>query len=217
MLEMDLGGLSSLESIGCCSEWYYAIGGTLGDLYEAQELFESGRGFEENRLCFAHYPDGSVYEPVKCGKGVAIGCPVFDSGAIFFLSIDFNSGKIGIHRFDCVTHAVSLAVEVPLSEVKDCYNLMLHVSPVTLSRQPNDGTFELIWPERKTYCIGFRESFFHRVGDLMYFSRWSEDPDYRIETVVRSVSTGEIVECLSGDVQVMPNGDLWHLKSALKT
>ena len=215
--EIDLGGLSHLEPIRCCNaEWYYAIGGTFGDLYEAQELFESGKGFgglsQANRLCLAHYPDGAVFEPLKCNDGVAFGCPVFDDNAIFFPEVDFSLGKIGVHRFDCVLHIVSLLAEIPLSDVKDCYNLMLHVGPVTLSRQPNDGTFEIIWPERKTYRIDSRESFFYRDGDLLYFSRWFEDPDYRVETIVRSVSSGEVVNRFCGDVEIMPNGDLWHLK-----
>ncbi len=217
--EIDLGGLQHLEPIGCCGlQWYYAMDGTFGDLFEAQELFESGNGsgggFEGNRLCLAHYPDGAVFEPLKSKNGVAIGCPVFDDGAIFFPTVDFNSRKINVRRFDCVSHIASSVAEIPLSDVKDCYNLMLHVSPVTLSRQPNDGTFEVVWPDRKTYRIDSRESFFHRNGDLMFFSRWFEDPDYRVETIVRSASSGEIVKCLSGDVEIMPDGELWHLKSS---
>lgn len=37
---------------------------TSGDLYEAEEVFLSGKCFEPNRLVFVHYPDGEVFEPI---------------------------------------------------------------------------------------------------------------------------------------------------------
>ena len=84
--------------------------------------------------------------------------------------------------------------------------------PLTLSRQPNDGTFDLVWPERKTIEISERESFFCREGNRLFFSRWYEDPDYREELVIRDTGTGEILETRPGDIQIMPNGEVWYMK-----
>ena len=64
--------------------------------------------------------------------------------------------------------------------------------------------------------MGDHESFFLRDGDKLYFSRWHEEgegEDYRYweETVVRNLE-GEITEILPGDVRIMPNGEMWHLR-----
>ena len=40
-----------------------------------------------------------------------------------------------------------------LSEVEDCYNLMLKIAPVMITRGGNDGYFEIIYPEKKIYNI----------------------------------------------------------------
>ena len=60
------------------------------------------------------------------------------------------------------------------------------------------------------------ESFFLREDDKLYFNKWHEyrdGADYRYweETVVRSPE-GDIIEILPGDVRIMPDGEMWHLK-----
>ena len=103
-------------------------------------------------------------------------------------------------------------VRLPLSAVKDCYNLILHPSPLSLTRQPNDGTFEIIWPEQIHFAISSRETLNFRDGDKLYFSIWYEDPDYREETLVRSAQDGMILERFSGDIRIMPNSERWLIK-----
>jgi len=49
-------------------------------------------------------------------------------------------------------------------------------------------------------------------GNRLYFNRWFEDPFFREETVIRDKDSGQILEVLSGDVHIMPNGEMWHLK-----
>jgi hypothetical protein len=95
--------------------------------------------------------------------------------------------------------------------VKDCYNLRLHEHPLTLTRQANNGVLEVIWPVRKDILINKTESFFYREDNKLYFGAWYEDPDYREETIIRDVESGEVIEKLPGDVTVMPDGQLWHL------
>ena len=107
---------------------------------------------------------------------------------------------------------VQEVVRLPLSAVKDCYNLMLHTSPLSLTRQPNDGTFEIIWPEHVRFAINDREALNFRDGDKLYFNVWYEDPDYREETVVRSLHGGTILERIPGDIRIMPNGERWLIK-----
>ena len=101
---------------------------------------------------------------------------------------------------------------LPLSTVKNCYNLLLHTSPLSLTRQPNDGTFEIAWPEQVSFAINDREALSFRDGDKLYFNIWYEDPDYREETLVRSLQDGMILEKLPGDISIMPNGERWLIK-----
>lgn len=51
-----------------------------------------------------------------------------------------------------------------------------------------------------------------RDRDKLYFNIWYEDPDYREETLVRSVQDGTILESLSDDVRIMSNGERWLIK-----
>jgi hypothetical protein len=102
--------------------------------------------------------------------------------------------------------------QLPLSAVKNCYNLILHTAPLSLTRQPGDGTFELIWPEQVQFDVGERENLNFRDGDRLYFTVWYEDPDYREETVVRSVLDGTVMDRFAGDIRVMPNGEKWILR-----
>ena len=212
MKNICLEGISYLQAFPEGSgEWYYAMDQPAGDLYEAEELAQAGRFIEGSRLYLIRYPEGEVICPLEKKAGTAFGTPVFYDGRISILTVDFIEGMIRIHHFDCRTRELDEAAALPLSSVKDCYNLMLHEHPLTLTRQPNDGTFELIWPEKKTIKLEPTESFFYREDDRLFFNTWYEDPDYREETIIRSAKTGEILERMPGDVHIMPNGDLWHL------
>ena len=109
--------------------------------------------------------------------------------------------------------AVRLAASLPLGCITDCYNQQLCASPLTLTRQKAaTNEFEIVWPERVSFRMEDRESFFLRDGDSLFFNKWYEDgPKYWEETVVRSLS-GQVLEVLPGDVRRMPGGELWHVK-----
>lgn len=196
-------------------EWYYGISYEHGDLYEAEEVFKAGQDVEGRNLCLIHYPDGEVYRPVPKQSGIYPAEPVYLDGSIYILSVDFLRNLIQIMRFDCDSHAIDVVEELPLSSVKDCYNLHLDTAPLTLTRQcVGSNEFEIIWPERIQLEMGDHDSFFLRDGDKLYFSRWHEDEDgsnYYEETVVRNLQ-GEITEVLPGDMRIMPNGEMWHIK-----
>ena len=209
MVTIDLHGMTNMELVrGGTDEWYWSTDYIHGDLYEAEELFRMGHPVQSNRLYLIHYPDGTVYEPVPAVVGQYLGYPVYDNGAVTLLVVNFPEGTIRILRF--LPGKLLEVAQLPLSAVKDCYNLMLHTEPLTLARH-SDNMFEIVWPERTAFSVGVRESFNFRNGDKLYFTEWFEDPDYREETVVRAMDGTEL-ERHSGDIHIMPNGDKWLLK-----
>lgn len=208
---LDLHGVTNMEPVrGGTSEWYWSTDCIHGDLYEAEELFRMGHPVQSNRLYLIHYPDGTVYEPVPAVAGQYLGDPIYDNDSVALLAVNFQEGTIRILRFRAgETQEVE---QLPLSAVKNCYNLMLHTSPLSLTRQPGDNTFELVWPETVRFAIGERETLNFRAADKLYFTVWHEDPDYWEETVVRSVLDGKILDRFPGDIRIMPNGEKWLVR-----
>ncbi len=216
MKTIDTHGITYIEPVpDGTSEWYYGISYEHGDLYEAEEVFQAGEPVRGNSLCLIHYPDGEVFWPVPKEAGTYTEKPVFLEGRIYLLNVDFRYASIRIFCFDCRSHEVALFQELSLSSVKNCYNLQLHTAPLSLTRQGEEDVFEIIWPEQVHFPMGQHESFFLRDGKKLYFSKWYEEgdgADYRYweETVIRDLG-GSLLETLPGDVQVMPNGEVWHL------
>ena len=155
-------------------------------------------------------PDGAVYEPVPAVAGQYLGCPVYDNGAVALLAGNFPEGIIRILRFQ--PGELSEVTQIPLSAVPNCYNLLLHTEPLTLTRTPGNVTFEIVWPEQIRFHIEERETLNFREGDKLYFTVWYEDPDYREETVVRSALDGSVLDRYLGDIRIMPNGEKWNIK-----
>ena len=211
MKTIDLQGMTNMELVrGGTDEWYWSTDYIHGDLYEAEELFRMGHPVQSNRLYLIHYPDGTVYEPVPPVAGQYLGYPVYDNGAVALLAVNFVEGVIRILRFQAgETQEIE---QLPLSAVKNCYNLILCANPLSLTRQPGDDTFELVWPEQIQFSIEERESLNFRDGDKLYFTVWHEDPDYREETVVRDLRNGTILDRFPGDIRIMPNGEKWLVR-----
>jgi len=211
MKTIDLHGITHMEPVrGGTDEWYWSTDYIHGDLYEAEELFRMGHPVQSNLLYLIHYPDGTVYEPIPAVAGQYLGYPVYDNGAVALLTVNFTEGTICILRFR--PGELSEVAQIPLSAVKDCYNLILHTDPLTLTRSPKDGTFEIVWPEQIRFPIEERETLNFRDGDKIYFTIWYEDPDYREETVVRSLQDGTVLDRYPGDIRIMPNGEKWNIK-----
>ena len=211
MKTIDLHGITNMELVrGGTDEWYWSTDYIHGDLYEAEELFRMGHPVQSNRLYLIHYPDGTVYEPVPAVVGQYLGYPVYDKGVVVLLAVNFPEGIIRILRFE--RGETKVVEQIPLSAVRNCYNLMLHTSPLSLTRQPGDNTFELVWPEQVRFTIEGRESLNFRDGDKLYFTVWHEDPNYHEETIVRSLRDGTILDRFLGDIRIMPNGEKWLLK-----
>ena len=202
------GGIAYLEPLTGSPVWYWGTDHTHGDLYEAEELYLDGHPIRQNRLILVQRETGAVIEPVRAKPGQYFGAPVFADGCPVLLLADFPAGEIRVLQID--DGAVTPLVTLPRDIVKDCYNLMLHLTPLCLTRQTGD-TFEIVWPERVTFSIPPQETFCFRDGGRLVFERWYEDPDYRTEVVVRDLA-GEILEQRPGAAQQMPDGQRWILE-----
>lgn len=210
MERIDTQGITYIEPLEGSSEWYWGMDYTSGDLYEAEELFRDGHPVNQNKLVLIHYPDGRVVQPVMAGCGQYLGRPVCYEGKIILLRADFLAGKIEILQYDTAGQ-VSVLAAVPLSDVKDCYNIMLKRWPLMLTRQGGEDTFQILWPEKVEFAIGATEAFDFRMEDKLYFSSWHEDPGYREEVLVRDIRSGEIIERIPGSMTIMPDGQIWLL------
>ena len=205
-------GIQYLDTVPGTDKWYWGMDYTSGDLYEAEELFNDGHKIKRNRMVLVSYPDGEVREPVKAEEGQYFGNCVFTEGRIFLLLVDFNVRKIMIFRCSEDCGSAEIYVEIPLDEAKDCYNLMLHIEPLTLTRQGREDRFQVIWPDKSDFEMDVTETLDSREGDVLIFTRWFEDPDYREETVIRRYPTGEVLENIDGNFIRMPDGCGWILK-----
>lgn len=212
MKRIETQGITYIEPLdGSRGEWYWGTDYASGDLYEAEELFRDGHPVSRNKLIFVHYPEGRTVQPIAAKQGQYFGRPIFYRGKITILLADFPAGQIRILQYDGAPGQVSTLVEIPLSTVEDCYNLMLKTEPLMLTRQGMDDKFQIIWPEHMTLQMGEREAFLFREGQKLYFSAWEEDPEYREEVLVRNMDTGEIIEHMPGTLISMPDGQRWIL------
>lgn len=133
MKTIETDGITYIEPVhGATNEWYFGLDYEHGDLDEAEEIFREGHVVKGRKLCLVHYPDGQVFFPVPKKEGHYSETPVFFEGGIFIIDVDFPNGLIRIIRFDCNDYQVSTHAELPLSSVKDCYNLQLRIAPLTL-------------------------------------------------------------------------------------
>lgn len=212
MKKISTYGITYIEPLDGNCEWYWGTDYIHGDLYEAEELYQDHHPVNCNRLIFVHYPDGRVVEPIKGKAGQYFGQPISYSGKIQILLADFPRSSLHIFQYDDTSKQVSETVSLPLETVKDCYNLLLRNSPLMLTRQGDDGRFQIIWPEKVGFDISETESFCMRENDRLYFCRWYEEPDHREEVVIRKYPSGEILEVIPGTWTEMPDGQIWILQ-----
>ncbi len=205
-------GIYYIEPLDGSREWYWGMDYTHGDLYEAEEMFRQGHPVSQNKLLFVHYPDGKVVQPVIAEKGQYFGCPICYDNQIILLKADFPAEKIEIIQFDnTIEHMAVLAV-LDLSDIEDCYNLMLKGSPLMLTRQGQDNKFQILWPKNTEFYMEDRETFLFGRGEKLYFFEWYDEfPEYREEVIVRNKDTGEIIEKIPGSMTLMPDGQMWIL------
>lgn len=208
---IETNGISYIEPLEGNSEWYWGMDYTSGDLFEAEELFQKQHVIKSNRLVLIKYPEGNLYEPIRTKKGQYIGRPVYYKDAVYCLVVDFCDEAINIGKCSKNMEHISPYATIKLKEIKDCYNLALAVSPLTLIRQSHENVFQIIWPEKVSFEVDNTESFMYRDGEHLIFSKWFEDPYYREEIIIRDF-TGKIIKSMNGALSEMPNGQKWLLK-----
>lgn len=211
MKTIDLKGISYITKLEGTEKWYWGSDYVHGDLYEAEEVYGTGEEVKCNRLVLVKYPEGRVIEPVKLDRGQYFGNAAFERNQIVILYVDFIEGKIILKSFDCESEEVRTLAELKRSEIHSCYGLMLQTNPLFLSCDENDCKFQILWPEQAEFEIEKTETLHTREGDILIFSAWVEDPDYREEMIVRKYPTGEIVERQNGTIMDMPDGQRWLL------
>lgn len=211
---INTNGIQYIEAFVHTSNWYWGTDYSCGDLYEAEEVFLQNNVFKPNRLIFIHYPDGELFEPIVAREGQYFGRPLYYDEKIYTLLVDFLEGEIHILEFSTKSKVVSPTFTIPLSSVKNCYNLMLHIEPLMVTRQDHDAIFQIIWPECKDIPVGSHETFDFRKEDDLYFADWYEDEndDYFEEIVIRDYYTGEVKERIPGNIRTMPDGQKWILR-----
>ena len=238
MVIREIKGLENgyFENIEGTSEWYYShvSSKSFCDLYEAEEIVNDGYTFVGMGCALIHYPDGKVFKPFEIKENIYVEKPVFFNGKIYFLEVDFDKKVMRVIYIDSeelissnfedgkesnedkfcnisIEDIKHVEAEISLSEVEDCYNLMLKISPMMITRAGNDGYFEIIYPEKKRYNIDVREGFDFRKGDDMYFASWDENPEYEDFIVVRDYESGEVKSVEKGSIFRMPNGEMWKI------
>ena len=196
------------ESFG---RWYYSLNEPYGDLYDAEEIENSGRPYPGDTLVYVRGRDGKTFSPIAKKERTALGEPVYSRRKLYVPAVDFVTRTISILAWDPVVPDRIREIDmIGLEKAEDCCNLRLFTEPLTLSRQKND-VLHLLWPEDRRIHIGLHESFYMRDEDRLYLSSWEEDPDYREETIIRDLHTGEITERTAGDIVRRKNGELWHI------
>ena len=128
--------------------------------------------------------------------------------------VSFTDKRIRIFQCSHNMEKLSVIAEIPLSKVKDCYNLRIDGSLIMLTRQSADNHFQIIWPEEVDFDIGERESFIcSRKSEKLFFKEWHEDATtYTEEIVIREYPTGNLIEKMSGAIKTMPDGQKWILR-----
>lgn len=205
-------GITYLEKFDTTMEWYWGTDYSCGDLYEAEDVFLAGKKFDPNRLIFVHYPDGKVFEPVKAKENQYFASPACIEGIIYILLVNFDERMIYVIQCSHNMQELSTLVKIPLSAVRDFYNLKIDGSPIMLTRQGGNNHFQVIWPKKVDFDIDERESFLFRKDNKLFFSKWHEDPVYREEINIREYPSGNLLEKLPGSIMTLPDNQNWILR-----
>lgn len=209
---IETNGIGYLEKLDHSQEWYWGTDYSMGDLYEAEEIYSSGGQFKPNRLIFVHFPDGKVVEPIVATENQYFERPAYIDGMIYILLVDFKKEVIKLFEYTEDLKEIGVKTEIPLYEVKDCYNLSISGSPVMVIRQGADNIFQIVWPERIEFTMGNRESFIYRSENNLYFSEWHEDEEYREEVNIRDYYSGKLIDKIDGTFFSLSNDVNWILR-----
>lgn len=189
------------------SEGWHCIAAPNADIYEAEEIFKDDGVFGGNSVKLVNFSKDEEHILFEKRENLCIGEPIWDGKAFYFITVDFDENAVRIYRYFTESRKKEKISCIELSSIKDCYNLRLALSPLTLVRGNFDGSnmTEVIWPKKTEFKTEDRESFDFRDGDLFYFSKWYEDPDYHEEVIVKDFK-GNIVERFPGSIHYLKDG-----------
>lgn len=215
---IKINGLNGLypEKIEGTNEWYYckipaSSDFETYDLFDAEEDVKAGDVFGGMNCALIHFPDGEVHRPFELKENVFVNEPEYLDGLLYFLVVDFSERRINIISYNPNNKEKNTIADLSLDEVDNCCNLMLDVSPITLTRHTNHEVLYVIWPEKKKIKLRLREMMMFRDNDDLYCEEWYENPEYHERTIVRDWNTGRIKRIVEGRMERMPNGDIWVL------
>ncbi|MDD7267753.1 MAG: hypothetical protein SPL15_06715 [Lachnospiraceae bacterium] len=206
---IDTNGIEYLDTLQGTDEWYWGSDFCMGDLYEAEDLFQSNRAVKGNRLVFVKYPEGDVVEPIPQKEGQYFGSPIFFNGVIVILLVDFYENKIKVISYHDESKELKTMAIIDRFEITDSYKLLLHISPLFLSGEGNGGIYKILWPERTEFHIEDNETIFQREDEILISSIWTENPEYHEDIMIRRYPTGEILDRFSGNLIEMPDKQRW--------
>ncbi len=218
-------GIYFLNQVGACSDWYWGEDFASGDLYEAEDAYKRQKPIKTNRLVLVHLPEGQVIEPIIPEEGQYIGIPsLYYEGKVYVVMVDFKERQIHLLAFDPDEILKGGRVEtleiLPLSCVRDCYNLFISGTAPILTRESSDNSFQILWsledgPINVEFQVEERESFSHRDGDKLYFTSWweKEEPEYEYhdEIIIRNLH-GDILDRFEGGIQEIRPGEYYVLQ-----
>jgi len=136
---------------------------------------------------------------------------MYIDGYLCILLVRFTEQSVRMYRFTDGMNDTVIAAEIPLCDIEDCYNLQIHRSPLMITRQ-SDCRFQILSPEKADFAVHTGESFLYRDGDCLYFSEWTENPDYKEQVNVRKYPSGELLASFNGAYLFMPDGQQWVLR-----
>lgn len=210
MKDLHLDGISYIYGYDENPNWYSSLDYPSRDLYDGQQIFSRENRLEGSRLFLIHYPDGRIIQPIEKKDNVLLTLPIIIDDLFVFLKADFNDSTVSICSFSLITEKLRIIETFGFEQIGSFYNLLLRGTPLLLYRQQNN-TFRSFWPIQSEFETEPSESLNFRDGDLLYFTGWVEDPEYREFTVVRDIHTGNIVQKMDGDIRIMPNGEKWRI------
>ena len=199
------------EKLDGTDSWYY---GQWTSCAEAYEVTDFENKYPGTRLYFIEYPSGKVFEPLKQEKNVFLERPVYESkdNSFGIIRYDFNKEVIQALIFKPEYSSVRLLTEIPFSKVGDMKNVRLIISPFALVKHDVQGdAVDFLWPKEMHIEFEENEGLYFQDDGKLYMSKWIEDPDYREESIIRDVETGQILERSPGYLRRMSDGSIWKM------
>lgn len=190
--------------------WFYGQDTPCAEAYEVPEF---GGKYPGTRLVIFNI-DGTMYEPFKKEENVFIDTPVYsvESDSFAIIRYDFNVEMVELYEYLPLKNELKVLTEIEMKAVGDVASLYVITEPFTLQKDVySKNMISFIWPFKKDIMLEENETFHSIDGDILYSSKWVEDPDYHEEVITRKLEDGSIISREAGFMVKMPDGSSWHM------